>query len=418
MKNPAFWIVCLLVIMTPMFRGSVHAWAQTVIQAMVALGGIVVVLEAMRSKGERKRSSRSSSQKGFSTRQLFWYVALPCAALGIWSAVMSPYPALVVQGLIMLATYIGFFFLVVVSVRTREEQRALVWVVVGTAVFLGMVGLLELYDVLKFSWWDYSAETNNAYHDALTGAYVNRNHLAGFLEMAIPMLLIMFLTRSRAVEAKIFMISAALLLIVCQALTMSRGGWAGTAGALLFIAVILLLKKGFVHKRLVGGILAGIVVVAAIVFASTPVVERIATLTQRDMEDNLHFRTHLSEGTLNLIKDNLAAGTGPGTYTVAFPPYQEPGYAQLPRYAHNDYLQFTADAGILFIPLMLWLLYLFFKTGFQKFQSRSRQTSGIALGCMAAAIAILIHSYSDGNLQIPANALLFTSLSALTLKPE
>jgi hypothetical protein len=31
MKNPAFWIVCLVVIMTPIFRGSVHAWAQTVI---------------------------------------------------------------------------------------------------------------------------------------------------------------------------------------------------------------------------------------------------------------------------------------------------------------------------------------------------------------------------------------------------
>jgi hypothetical protein len=324
MKNPVFWIVCLLVIMTPLFRGSVHAWAQTVIQAMVALGGIVLVLEAMRSKGVKKRSSRSrgsryassdgsgsrsgsgagsesgsgSSRKGFTTRELFLYVAVPCGVLGIWSAVMSPHPALAVQGLIMLATYIGFFFLVVVSVRTREEQRALVWVVVGTAVFLCVVGLLELYDVLVFSWWDYAAETNNAYHDSLTGAYVNRNHLAGFLEMAIPMLLAMFLTRSWGLEAKIFMILAALLLVVCQALTMSRGGWAGTAGALLFMAGILLLKKGFVHKRLVAGILAGVVGVAAIVFASTPVVERISTLTQRDMEENLQFRTHLSAGTL------------------------------------------------------------------------------------------------------------------------
>jgi hypothetical protein len=35
---------------------------------------------------------------------------------------------------------------------------------------------------------------------------------------------------------------------------------------------------------------------------------------------------------------------------------------------------------------------------------------------MAAVTAILIHSVSDGNLQIPANALLFTSLTALTLK--
>jgi hypothetical protein len=419
MKNPAFLIVCVMIAAAPLFRGSVHAWAQTVIQAMVALGGIVLVLEAMRSKAGRKRSSRRSSLKGFTTRELLVYVAAPCAVLGGWSAVMSPHPALAFQGLLMLMTYLGFFFLVAVSVRTREEQRALVWVIAGTAGFLCVVGLLELYDVLAFAWWDYTPEVGASYHaDSLTGAYVNRNHMAGFLEMAIPVMLVMFLTRSRPVEWKIGLICLALFLVVCQALTLSRGGWAGTAGALVFMAVVLLLKKGFAHKRLVGYLLAGIVVTAAIVMASTPVVQRIMTLTQGDMEDNIAHRLNLWEGTRHMIADNPAAGTGPGTFETAYPPYQQPGYTVLARYAHNDYLQFTADTGILFIPLMLWLLYLFFKTGFKKFQSRSRQTSGIALGCMAAAIAILIHSYSDGNLHIPANALLFTTLSALVLKPE
>jgi hypothetical protein len=173
--------------MAPLFRGSVHTWAQTVIQAMVALGGIVLVVEAMRSKGVRKRSSRSRdsldassdgsdggrtgsgsvsgsvsgsgsgsfrNRKGFTSRELFLYVAGPCAALGVWSAVMSPHPALAVQGLIMLVTCLGFFFLVTASVRTRGEQRALVWVIAGTAGFLCVTGLLELYDVLVFSWWD------------------------------------------------------------------------------------------------------------------------------------------------------------------------------------------------------------------------------------------------------------------------
>jgi O-antigen ligase len=214
------------------------------------------------------------------------------------------------------------------------------------------------------------------------------------------------------------LICLALFLVVCQALTLSRGGWAGTAGALVFMAVVVLLKKGFAHKRLVGYLMAGIVVTAAIVMASTPVVQRIMTLTQGNLEDNIAHRLNLWEGTRHMIADNPAAGTGPGTFEVAYPPYQQPGYTVLSRYAHNDYLQFTADTGILFIPLMLWLLYLFFRTGFKKFHSRSRQTSGIALGCMAAAIAILIHSYSDGNLQIPANALLFKALAAAGLRKE
>jgi hypothetical protein len=33
-------------------------------------------------------------------------------------------------------------------------MRALVWVIAGTAGFLCVAGLLELYDVLVFAWWD------------------------------------------------------------------------------------------------------------------------------------------------------------------------------------------------------------------------------------------------------------------------
>jgi O-antigen ligase len=91
----------------------------------------------------------------------------------------------------------------------------------------------------------------------------------------------------------------------------------------------------------VGYLLAGTVVTAVIVMASTPVVERIITLTQGELEDNIAHRRNLWEGTRHMIADNPAAGTGPGTFQVAYPPYQQPGYTVLSRYAHSDYLQFA-----------------------------------------------------------------------------
>jgi O-antigen ligase len=267
-----------------------------------------------------------------------------------------------------------------------------------------------------FPWWDYSAEFSRDHGaTSLTGVYVNRNMMAGFLEMAIPLMLCLFLIRSRSMDVQTGMIGLALFLVVCQILTLSRGGWAATVGALVFMAGVLLLKKGFAHKRMVGTLAAGCVILALAAVVSTPVTERALTLTEGEMEDNIAGRITYWQGTLGLIADNWAAGTGPGTFEVAFPPYQVPGLAVLPRYAHNDYLQFTADAGILFIPLMLWLLVLFFRAGFTKLKSRSRQTSGIALGGMTAVVAILIHSFSDGNLHMPANALLFTAITALVL---
>jgi O-antigen ligase len=226
----------------------------------------------------------------------------------------------------------------------------------------------------------------------------------------------MFLTRTYSPEARIGMIALVLFLIVCQALTLSRGGWTGTAVAMVFMALVLLFKKGFVHKRLVGTLLAGVVVTALIVMASTPVVERIITLTQGNLEDHIAHRRNLWKGTRALIADYPGTGTGPDTFAVAYPPYQAPGYSLLSRYAHNDYLQFTAETGIMAIPLMLVLLNWFFRTGFTRLKSRSRQTMGITLGAMGAVGAILIHSYSDGNLQIPANALVFTALVAAGLR--
>jgi O-antigen ligase len=428
MNNPVFMIVCVVLAVSPLMRGSVHAWAQTVIQILVALGAILVAGEQLRGRtgrGHRSAGGNAVSEsragktgwKGLGQGRAAWMIAGPVAILGLWSTVMSPHPALALQGMIMLATYLVFFWLVIVSVRSRKEQRTLVWVVIGTAAFLCVVGLLKRFDILTLVWWDYTPEVGKSHGSMrLSGVYVNANHMAGFLEMAIPMLLGMFLIRSWSPEARIGMIGLALFLIVCQSLTLSRGGWAGSAGAMLFIALVLLFKKGFVHKRLVASLIAGVVVTALIVIASTPVVERIMTLTQGEVEDNIAHRRNLWKGTRAMIADNPVAGTGPGTFTVAFPPYQAPGYSVLSRYAHNDYLQFTAEAGIPAIPVMLVLLYWFFRTGFTRLKSRSRQTQGITLGTMAALVALLIHSYSDGNLQIPANALLFTAITGAGLR--
>ena len=247
MKNPVFIIVCLLIATTPLFRGSVHPWAQTIIQIMVILGGIILVKEKYRKNpradknpkaGKNQPAKKSSSQNSLplnrsnrsnrsnrtnrsnrSNRTLWWIIG-PVAALGVWSTVMSPHPVLAFQGLMMLAAYLGFFYLVVVSVRSRKEQRALVWVVAGTAVFLCVVGLLKRFDILVFTWWDYAPELGKNHGGTrLGGVYVNSNHMAGFLAMAIPMVLGMFLTRSRSLEARISMICLVLFLIVCQAFT-------------------------------------------------------------------------------------------------------------------------------------------------------------------------------------------------------
>ncbi len=114
---------------------------------------------------------------------------------------------------------------------------------------------------------------------------------------------------------------------------------------------------------------------------------------------------------MDLIKDQRFTGTGPGTYATEFPEYQPAGLGYLFRNAHNDYLHFTADMGLVLIPVILWILFVFFRLGLKNVSGQSRQTRGFALAALAAVVAILIHSISDFNLHIPANALLFTVIA-------
>ena len=155
------------------------------------------------------------------------------------------------------------------------------------------------------------------------------------------------------------------------------------------------------------------IIISVFILASTPVVERITTLTQEDPTDNISGRIHCWKGVVSLIKDNPLTGTGPNTFTATYPGYQIPGDAVLRRFAHNDYLHFISATGILFVPVMLYALICFFRSGFQNLKSRSRQEKGFALGVMAGVFAILIHSFSDFNLNIIANAVVFTIIAAL-----
>jgi O-antigen ligase len=126
------------------------------------------------------------------------------------------------------------------------------------------------------------------------------------------------------------------------------------------------LMRGAVHPC-AQTVIQILVALGGIVLAVTPVVDRAVTLTGGGIEENIAHRLNVWKGVRLMIADNPAAGTGPGTFEVAYPRYQQPGYPILVIYVHNDILQFSSDTGVLFFPLMLWLLFLFFRAGFVKF---------------------------------------------------
>ena len=395
--NAAFYIICVLVAFTPLARGSVHPWATTLIQISILIALILLIIDSL-------KSGTPVFRKTPLTRPLIALIILAAA-----STLLSDHQSLAWEGFLLLLTYIAAYFITQSSTQTREQQRILVYVIISTALFLSIFGLFKRFGVNPFPFWEYGELKYSP--DWLSSTYGNHNHVAGFIEMAVPFILALFLTRSRNLAAILIMIYLVLILLTAQALTLSRGGWISTIGAIAFMILVLLSQRRFQSKRLILILAGATLVISAFILASTPIVERVMTFAEKDESASMESRIKAWSGTMDLISDHPYMGTGPGTYAAAFTKYQPPGLGAMFIQAHNDYLHFTADMGVLIIPVMLWIGFVFFRMGFKKVSDPSRQTRGFALAAMAAVTAILIHSISDFNLLIPANALLFTVIA-------
>ncbi len=398
----AFTIICALIVFAPLARGAVHPWAITIIQIGVLAAAICLVIE--KRPGKKIALPHSPMNRPIAALMLLFTA----------SAIFSAHRPFAIEGLFLLLTLVAAYYITVQTVHSRKRQRILVYVIIATATLLAVIGMLKQFGFNPLPWWHYP-DVNPRYHsNSVTGVYVNRNHLAGFIEMALPFLLILFVLKPRPWETKVGLVVLTLFLLTTQAFTLSRGGWASALAGILLVAADLVFRKNAVHRKTVLTIGIGCIIIAICVLASLPVVQRITTLTHQDPIDTLDSRICIWTATAHQIEDHPLLGTGPNTFALEHPAYQIPGFNTcLPLFAHNDYLHFTAETGILFIPIFIYGCFCFFRAGIRKLKSHSRQKSSLALGAMAGVFAILVHSFSDFNLNIGANAFLFTVIVAL-----
>jgi hypothetical protein len=70
--------------------------------------------------------------------------------------------------------------------------------------------------------------------------------------------------------------------------------------------------------------------------------------------------------------------------------------------------------GLLGGGVALWFLFLLFRRSVAKLSGETLGASGgMALACLLGCVGILVHSFVDFNLQIPANAALFYVFATL-----
>jgi hypothetical protein len=142
----------------------------------------------------------------------------------------------------------------------------------------------------------------------------------------------------------------------------------------------------------------------------------------RQIED---VRFRLWPPAVAIWKDHLWFGAGPAHFDSRFRQYRpaDPELQARPERVHNDYLNTLTDWGLVgaMLVLLCWAAFYYQVFTGWRFVQRSQNDLGAKRSNKAAFVAggafgllaILVHSFFDFNMHIPANAILAVTLMAL-----
>ncbi len=126
------------------------------------------------------------------------------------------------------------------------------------------------------------------------------------------------------------------------------------------------------------------------------------------------IRPQITKDSLKMFLQRPIWGWGLGTFPIVYPRYRSFYTNLFINEAHNDYAQLLTEMGLLGFTLALWFLTGVYRRGLLASQRWQNHWDGmLSLAALIGCTGILLHSFVDFNLQIPANAALFYVLCAL-----
>jgi O-antigen ligase len=265
------------------------------------------------------------------------------------------------------------------------------------------------------------------------GSYASRDHLAGMMEMALPISLALLAASLGHAEEYVGQRSSmrhtilswlntycnrsaiyAILsigLLLALIFSRSRTGVGLAAGILLLSALAYSTRLGSRNVYGLMGTVTALGISLAVAIGLVPVLNRFA------LEDPLKdARWTIYAATLSAIQEFMPFGSGIGTFGQAFQRFQP---SELSGYfinrAHNDYLEWVMEGGILALLIILGLLFFYFKRLLELLTQSGYWShfKFIQVGAGIGMLIIALHSLVDFNLHIPANQIYFALLAAL-----
>lgn len=319
--------------------------------------------------------------------------------------------------LFRIAALLATFTVAALLVRTHARRQVLAVTICAAALFEVLYGVREAA-LERYAIWGWQ---NRLIFNRVTGTFVNPNHFAHYLAIALPLALFIAAVRwHRAgkrdtphgrrlltlIETSIVPLSFALLAaLACVAgilLAQSRGALLALAAGLLAVAAML---PGRRAARIAFGTAAGAIIVGALVLylgAERTVTRFLAT------ETAVGGRRIGLQAAAGVWQRFPVFGSGAGTFERVVSMEQREDIGRIYHHAHNDYAETGATTGTAgFVVAMVTLLGGYVSLVRMTFGSHAHEITWSRRAFQVAALASLtvamVHALVDFNFYIPSN---------------
>lgn len=300
-----------------------------------------------------------------------------CATLLSFVHALHAVPVL--RETLKLVEYLATFCAVVAAYRLDPDRNLIGNVAAATALVVAVLALAQELVGAPSGMW-----INGSVVPRIAGPLEGPNQLAGFLDIAIPLVLALAITRRTPLY-----VTAAFFCVWADVLTFSRSGLLAAAVACIIVLVTLRRSTGVALGTLVAGVVCGIVVDVVWtvhVHAGAASAFRL-TSASTDYAGGVGNRRELWHAAITLWKRHPLFGVGAGNFELEIP---LTGLQGVRTHANSLYIQSLVEGGVAMICATLWLVY----TSIAAFV-RDRLESPFVLAALAGSVALALHQVLD-----------------------
>ena len=320
-------------------------------------------------------------------------------------------PTATLSALIRLMSYIGFFWIAWINAQSRQQATRLLLLLFIIEIIYALYGLIRFLGDFQTILWIHVGGANG-----LSSTFINRNTYATFANLGVIIGIGLILERIRLqrallsrtgknlrhvveiiIEPHIYYWLGLSLVMAATLLTSSRGGLVS-----LLIGILILLMSSYRspvlsrYGRAAIPILVGLLILMP--FIGDTAAER---LDQSLLED---LRWLMWRQTIEGIAHTPLFGTGLGTFEQAYPLYASIEVPFFVDKAHNTFLEHALELGLPVASIFYVAFFILFLICW-----RQGHRPIPAIGA-ASTVMVGTHALLDFSLQLPAVALLFSTI--------